>query len=134
MNISSLTAGQLKQALSLLDKKESLQKQIEELEQKIGGLLGGTATVGKTRRGRRPGRPAGGKATRKKRAPGARRGDLKAKVMSELKSAGDSGLSIKELSEKLKTKGSNLYAWFGSTGKKVTAIQKIGPAKYKLVE
>lgn len=133
MNISSLTASQLKQAISLLDRKESLQKQIEELEQKIGGLLGGTPPASKAGRGR-PGRPAGAKSTRKKREPGARRGDLKAKVMSELKSAGDSGLSIKELSEKLKTKGSNLYAWFGSTGKKVTTIQKIGPAKYKLVE
>lgn len=136
MNIANLTAGQLKQALTLLDRKETLQKQIDDLDQKISGLLGGDAKSSESRptrarRGQTTGK--GRKATRAKRDPGAKRGDMKVKVMSALKAAGESGLSIKELADNLKIKGTNLYAWFGSTGKKVNEIQKIGPAKYKLV-
>ena len=141
MNISNLTATQLKQALSLLDKKEALQKQIDDIDSRVSGLFGGKAPAeGVTRRrGGRAASAGAGRAstkkttTRAKREPGAKRGDLKLKVMAALKEAGESGLSIKEMSDKLKTKGSNLYAWFGSTGKKVSEIQKVGPAKYKLV-
>lgn len=140
MNISNLTATQLKQALSLLDKKEALRKQIDEIDTRVSGLFGGKAPAEGTAR-RRGGRAASGgtgrapkkTTTRTKREPGAKRGDLKLKVMAALKEAGEGGLSIKEMSDKLKTKGSNLYAWFGSTGKKVSEIQKVGPAKYKLV-
>lgn len=144
MNISNLTASQFKQAISLLEKKESLQKQIEEIDARVAGMFGGgktssTGTGGSSETPRRRGgRPPGSTnkkaaAPRAKREPGAKRGDLKIKVLAALKEAGDTGLSIKEMSDKLKTKGSNLYAWFGSTGKKVTEIEKVGPAKYKLV-
>ena len=137
MNISNLTASQFKQAVSLLEKKEALQKQIEELDTRIAGLFGGKAT-GEAAPKRRGGRPPGAPnkkspGARAKREPGAKRGDLKIKVLAALREAGNGGLSIKEMSDKLKTKGSNLYAWFGSTGKKVSEIQKVGPAKYKLV-
>ena len=137
MNISHLTASQFKHAVSLLEKKEALQKQIEELDSRIAGLFGGKA-AGAAAPKRRGGRPPGASnkkspGVRAKREPGAKRGDLKIKVLAALKDAGDAGLSIKEMSDKLKTKGSNLYAWFGSTGKKVSEIQKVGPAKYKLV-
>ncbi len=139
MNISNLTASQFKQAVSLLEKKEALQKQIEDIDGRVAGLFGGKTSGGETtaprrRGGRPPGSTNKKSATpRAKREPGAKRGDLKIKVLAALKDAGDAGLSIKEMSDKLKTKGSNLYAWFGSTGKKVTEIQKVGPAKYKLV-
>ena len=138
MNISHLTASQFKQAVSLLEKKEALQKQIDDIDVRVAGLFGGGAASGVGVSKRRGGRPRGSAnkkptATRAKREPGAKRGDLKIKVLAALKDAGDAGLSIKEMSDKLKTKGSNLYAWFGSTGKKVSEIQKVGPAKYKLV-
>ena len=137
MNISNLTASQFKQAVTLLEKKEALQKQVEELDSRIAGLLGGNAVGGAAPK-RRGGRPPGSSnkkspGPRAKRESGSKRGDLKIKVLAALKEAGDGGLSIKEMSDKLKTKGSNLYAWFGSTGKKVSEIQKVGPAKYKLV-
>ena len=138
MNISNLTASQFKQAVSLLEKKEALQKQIEEIDSRVAGLFGRSAAGEAAPRQRRGGRPPGSankksSAPRAKREPGSKRGDLKIKVLAALKEAGDGGLSIKEMSDKLKTKGSNLYAWFGSTGKKVSEIQKVGPAKYKLV-
>ena len=57
MNISNLTATQLKQALSLLDKKEALQKQIEEIDTRVSSLFGGKAPVEGTTRRRRGGRP-----------------------------------------------------------------------------
>ena len=61
-----------------------------------------------------------------------KRGALKESIIAELKSAGESGISIKELSEKLNVKSANLHAWFGSTGKKLEGLSKIGPAKYRL--
>lgn len=143
MNLTSLTSSNFKQAISLLEKKETLQKQIEDIDTRVASLFGGKASAAETAAPkRRGGRPPGSTnkkktatpaAPRAKREPGAKRGDLKIKVLAALKDAGDAGLSIKEMSDKLKTKGSNLYAWFGSTGKKVTEIQKIGPAKYKVV-
>lgn len=139
MNLKNLTASQFKQAVTLLEKKEALQKQIEDIDARVSGLFGGKASGGESEKPkRRGGRPPGSTnkktaAPRAKRESGAKRGDLKIKVLAALKEAGDTGLSIKEMSDKLKTKGSNLYAWFGSTGKKVSEIQKVGPAKYKLV-
>ena len=139
MNLKNLTASQFKQAISMLEKKDALQRQIEDIDSRVAGLFGGKASGGESaapkRRGGRPPGSANKKtaAPRAKRESGAKRGDLKIKVLAALKEAGDTGLSIKEMSDKLKTKGSNLYAWFGSTGKKVSEIQKVGPAKYKLV-
>lgn len=139
MNLKNLTASQFKQAVTLLEKKEALQKQIEDIDSRVSGLFGGKASGAEPEAPkRRGGRPPGSTnkkaaAPRAKRESGAKRGDLKIKVLAALKEAGDTGLSIKEMSDKLKTKGSNLYAWFGSTGKKVSEIQKVGPAKYKLV-
>jgi hypothetical protein len=60
------------------------------------------------------------------------RGALKEQILNELTQAGAEGITIKDLSEKLKTNYKNLYVWFVTTGKRVPGIQKVGPAQYKL--
>ena len=60
------------------------------------------------------------------------RGQLKSQILEELKKAGDAGITIKDLSEKLGAKYKNLYIWFVTTGKRIAGIKKVGPAHYKL--
>ena len=68
--------------------------------------------------------------TRSRRQVG--RGELKEKIISALRAAGQHGLSVSDLSKKLRVKKANLYVWFNGTGRNVRAIKKIGPAKYKI--
>ena len=60
------------------------------------------------------------------------RGELKQKIVSALRAAGKQGMTIADLSKKLRVKRANLYVWFNGTGRKIRAIKKIGPAKYRL--
>ena len=46
MNLSNLTSAHFKQVIVMLDKKESLQAQIADLEQQIGQLLSGVGGGG----------------------------------------------------------------------------------------
>lgn len=60
------------------------------------------------------------------------RGQLKDQILSELKNAGDAGITIKDLAAKLNANYKNVYIWFVTTGKKIAEIKKVGPAQYKL--
>lgn len=83
----------------------------------------------------KPGRPAAkGKTsqTAKKTTKRGSRGNLGTKVLSALEAAGDAGVNIADLAEKLRVKGTNLHVWFGTTGKKNKAIKKVGKGHYRL--
>jgi hypothetical protein len=69
------------------------------------------------------GRKAGGKA---------KRGALSENVMVALSEAGSSGISIKDLSDKVGSNYRNVAVWFATTGKKNPKIKKVAPATYKL--
>ena len=133
MNIlSSLTSSALNQLSSLVDQKESLLKEIERIESHIASIVSGKpvrATKGKA------GRPAAkGKTskTAKKTTKRGSRGNLGTKVLSALEAAGDAGVKVADLAEKLRVKGTNLHVWFGTTGKKNKAIKKVGKGHYRL--
>jgi hypothetical protein len=126
--LSSLTSHALNQLSTLVDKKEELVKEIERLESQMASIISGKpvrAPKGK------PGRPAkkGPKAKTTKRGS---RGNLGSKVLSALEAAGDAGLKVADLAEKLRVKGTNLHVWFGTTGKKNKAIKKVGKGHYRL--
>lgn len=61
------------------------------------------------------------------------RGELKGKIVSALRAAGKAGLTVGDLSKKLRVKRANLYVWFNGTGRNVREIKKIGPATYRFV-
>ena len=133
MNIlSSLTSSALNQLSSLVDQKESLVKEIERIESHMASIISGKpvrATKGK------PGRLAakGPKAkTARKTTKRGSRGNLGAKVLSALEAAGDAGVKVADLAEKLRVKGTNLHVWFGTTGKKNKGIKKVGKGHYRL--
>jgi hypothetical protein len=130
--LSSLTSSALNQLSTLVDRKEELVKEIERLESQMASIISGKpvrASKGK------PGRPAKkgpkAKTTRKstKRGP---RGGIGAKVLSALEAAGDAGVKVADLAEKLRVKGTNLHVWFATTGKKNKAIKKVGKGQYRL--
>jgi predicted transcriptional regulator of viral defense system len=63
---------------------------------------------------------------------GGRRGALKARILAALRTAGDKGVAVKELSAKLGVKNQNVHVWFSSTGKKLGTIQRVGAGRYRL--
>lgn len=76
--------------------------------------------------------PRAGKA-RGGRGRQSKRGELSARIVSELQRAGSKGITVRELAGKLGTKYKNTYIWFATTGKKNSKIKKTGPATYKIV-
>jgi hypothetical protein len=63
----------------------------------------------------------------------SRRGELSAKIQAALASAGNKGMTIKDLSKKTGANYRNISVWFVTTGKNFPKIKKVGPAHYKLV-
>jgi hypothetical protein len=88
------------------------------------------------KRGRAAGKAAPKTAANATRTRGkgkqSKRGELSARIMSELEAAGSSGITVREIADKLGANYKNIYIWFATTGKKNSSVKKIGPAQYKL--
>jgi hypothetical protein len=132
MAFINLSSAQLAHLIGLVKEKETLQAKLDHVNAELQALESGKAAPKK--RGRKPGRPAGAKnkvtiTTTKKSKRGKR---LKEPLLKALKSAGSSGITVKELATKLKVKPGNVFSWFYTTGKKIKGISKVGEAKYAL--
>jgi hypothetical protein len=142
MNITNISSNALKNLIKLTQRKEGLLNEIQKIESQLASLITGkpARTTGK-RRGRpakakKAGRPAkAAKATKgrssAKRAP---RGQIKKKILTALKAAGDAGMKVTDLSKKIGVKNANVHVWFSSTGKKLPEIKRVGKGHFKLVE
>jgi hypothetical protein len=136
MKLTNITSFALRNLIKLTERKESLIKEIESIEGQLASLISGKpARTGAKRRGRpakKSLKTAGEKAPRSaKRAP---RGAIKKKIINALKSAGDAGMKVTDLSKKIGVKNANVHVWFSSTGSKLPEIKKIGKGHYKLLE
>jgi hypothetical protein len=67
-----------------------------------------------------------------RKAGKAKRGALSENILAALSGAGGSGITIKDLSEKVDSNYRNVAVWFATTGKKNAKIKKLAPATYKL--
>ncbi|HEV3271277.1 MAG TPA: hypothetical protein VGZ93_03765 [Candidatus Methylacidiphilales bacterium] len=114
--------------IGLIKEKESLQTKLDHVNAELHSLETGRALHKK--RGRKPGRPAGSKNKAVKAGKTRRGKRLKASMLKALTAAGTSGITVKELSAKLKVKPGNIFSWFYTTGKKISGIKKVGEAKY----
>jgi hypothetical protein len=122
MDIKHITSQSLRRLLSLTEKKDKLIKGVEELETEIAKTLKGVATsVVEVAEVIVP-----PKRARKTKAGKA--GGLKERILDLLDAAGDEGLRVKEIAEKLGAKAGNISVWFSTTGKKHT--RKIKPGRY----
>ena len=119
MNLTSLTVSDFKRITQLLERKESHQAEISDIDRELEGFSPGQPAARSPREAAKPGRVA-------RRGKGGRmkRGQLKETIISLLKAAGREGLSVKELATKMKVNPANIHVWFGSTGKKVSEIKK----------
>jgi transposase-like protein len=126
MNLTQVASADLKRLVTLVEQKETFLAQVAKINDELTCIQTGESAA--------PVAPAKGKPGRKPKSPAKAktggRGAMKAAIIELLQGAGTSGLTVKELAAKLKTKPGNIYVWFGSTGKQVSEITKLGPGKY----
>lgn len=140
MDLTSLTASDLRKISSLIEKKSKLSEQIAEIDKELASFGGSAAPAAaaapaKKTRGRKPGstvKKAGRPSTRKV-AGGGRRGAVKDAILSILQSTGSEGVSVKDIAARLGQKPANIHAWFQATGKKTPEIKKVGKGTYAWV-
>ena len=128
MALFNLSSAQLAHLIGLVKEKESLQAKLDHVNAELQALETGKAAPKK--RGRKPGRPAGGKTKVAKGRKTKRGKRLKEPLLKALSAAGSAGITVKELAAKLKVKPGNIFSWFYTTGKKISGIKKVGEAKY----
>ncbi len=124
-----IPSATLRKMVKLSERKEALMSQIQGLDRQMAALQQPAGEEAESRRCRTKSFERGGGM--KHAEPRAARGALKAKIVRALRAARQRGLTIRELSDKLRVKPANLYVWFNGTGRKTRGIKKLGPAKYR---
>ena len=147
MSLNNITSAERRQLISIVERKERVQKELREIESKLSTYLSPDPTTPATRSPRRTGKsravrvskPLEVKAPKpkvrraeSKSAPfsrgsksGKRRGALKDLILAALQKAGGAGLAIKDLSAALGVKGHNLHVWFSTPGEKSKALRRL---------
>jgi hypothetical protein len=140
MDLSKITTSTLEALVKLTRKRDTVLGELKRIEAAIAAAYAGRKSEPspgrrKKGKGRRRVAPAVGTRAAKlsqAQAAGGRRGALKARILAALRSAGDKGVAVKELSAKLGVKNQNVHVWFSSTGKKLGTIQRVGAGRYRL--
>ena len=127
-------ASALTTLLSLTRKKELLQTKITEIDKQIAALASGDVSTIKniirqasSRGGRRLKRKASGR-----RGPKTPRGVMQKQITELLHAAGDIGMTIKEIAEKIGKPKANINVWFSTTGKKLNLFKRLEGGRVKL--
>lgn len=129
MNLTNISAASFKKIIALLKKKDTLQGKIASIDAELSRFeLGSQPGPAKAKDGRGKARRAG---ARRVSTP---RGQLRDKILAELKAAGKNGMTVQELAAKLKHKDRNVYAWFMQTGKKIKTIKNLGNSRFRWQE
>jgi predicted transcriptional regulator with HTH domain len=61
-----------------------------------------------------------------------RRGELRNRIITFLKSAGPNGARVKEIADALGMKPVNIHSWFHTATRRFSQIQRSGPGRYRL--
>ena len=120
MSLSQLTSGKLAKLISLFKKKEKLQKQLNAVEARIEKLEGGKGKVVNVH----------SKTLAPRKGKRKRRGGMKAAILALLTAAGAKGLTVKEISGKIKKKPALVFAWYYASRAKLKGLKKVGPGRY----
>jgi DNA-binding NarL/FixJ family response regulator len=140
MDLSKIDTSTLESLIKLTKKRDILLDELKTLEAAISSVSAGeksepSGVIRRRGRGRRRSTVPAAEtkpAKASEAATSGRRGALKARILAALKSAGDKGVAVKELSAKLGVKNQNVHVWFSSTGKKLGTIQRVGAGRYRL--
>ena len=126
----NIPSSALRKLVALSERKEDLMARVQEIDREMLRIQRQFESTGRATS------PAPVTVTRpalKIRRKQVGRGELKGKIISALRAAGKAGLTVGDLSKKLRVKRANLYVWFNGTGRNVREIKKIGPATYRFV-
>jgi hypothetical protein len=144
MSLNNITSAELRQLISIVERKERVQEELREIESKLSTYLSPEPTTPATRTPRRARKPRAvrvSKQPREVKAPksnvqqaesesGQRRGALKDSILAALQKADGAGIAIKDLSRTLGVKAQNLHVWFSSTGRKVKGVTKVSAGRW----
>lgn len=123
MKLSNLSSAQLNQIARLIAKKETLLSRLAKIDAELAKFDGSpVAAVAAS---------AKSPAARKSRKGGVK---LKDSILKALTAAGAKGVKVGDLAKKLGVKPGNVFSWFYTTGKKNSAIKKVGEARYALTK
>ena len=140
MDISIINSQSLLHLLSLTEKKEELLQILGQIDAEIFRTLKGGVSVEVREIASTPAiaapalKPVAAlkapatKPAKAKKARGGKYGGLKDRILALLEAAGDQGLRVKEIAEKLAAKPANISVWFSTTGKKL--VTKVEPGRY----
>ncbi|SRR5216684_7097365 len=128
--LRNIPSSALKQLVKLSERKEVLMAQIQEIDREMVRVQSRFGVP--ARSDDKPARVTVSGTRRRLSRRRTQRGALKEKIVRALRSAGKTGATIRELSNKLKVPSANLYVWFSGTGRNARGIKKIGVAKYRL--
>lgn len=117
--------SQLKEIISLEEKRADLQTKIDALDEQIATIQNSLYNV--------KGKPTVA-SKGKSAAPGARkgRGALRGEILEALAAAGAKGAAVQDLATLLNTKPANIHSWFSTNLKKTKGLKKVGEARYAL--
>ena len=122
MDIKHITSDSLRRLLSLTTKKEQLIKAVSDVENEIASALKGAVTTAvEVAEAVTPFKP-------RKKSKGSKPGGLKDRILALLEVAGDEGVRVKDIAEKLAAKPGNIAVWFSTTGKAIT--RKVAPGRF----
>jgi len=140
MDISLINSQSLLRLLALTEKKEELLSLVDNIDAAIIATLKGGVSVEVVEIASAPAIAAPAlkpvatlkapatKPAKAKKAKGSKSGGLKEKILALLEAAGDQGLRVKEIAQKLNAKPGNISVWFSTTGKKL--VTKVEPGRY----
>ena len=134
MDISLINSQSLLHLLGLTEKKEELLQILEQIDDEIIRTLKGGISVEVVEVASSPAsvppapkaKPAPAKPAKK--AKPVKSGGLKDRILALLEAAGDTGLKVREIADKLGSKPGNIAVWFSTTGKNITP--KVGPGRF----
>ena len=136
MDISLINSQSLLHLLGLTEKKEEILQILGQIDAEIIRTLKGGISVEvvevapapaivspapKVKPPTKPAKPA-------KKVKAAKSGGLKDRILALLEAAGDEGLKVREIADKLGSKPGNIAVWFSTTGKNITT--KVAPGRF----
>lgn len=136
MKVTDINSKTLSTLLALTKKKETLQTKISEIDKQIAALASGdTSTIKNILRqaSARGNRRAKAKNAAGRRGPKTPRGVMQQQITELLHAAGEIGLTIKEIAEKVGKPKANINVWFSTTGKKLNLFKRLEGGRVKLL-
>lgn len=120
---STTSTATLRSLLALSEKRDFIIAELRQIDAKIGAALQGAPTAEKAKAQPRVGKVNIG-----------RRGAVKEMIVAGLREAGEAGIAVQHLAEKIGLKPQNIHAWLQTTGKKNNLVKAVSRGVYRLEE